>query len=385
MGKKNLIHSFSPHKPYILYEGKYTETDVAGLHKFAEEVVDIYQEQVKELFEIAFPSRRQDADYENQRAGFLENRRKPSMGNWIFFPWSKTLVHAVSRDEYFTLRTNRNRELITPSEQKKLSKRCVGIAGLSIGSHFAVNLAYSGITDTMKLAEFDTLETSNLNRIHAALADVGKPKILLGAAQIYAINPYATLSLFTQGIKQDTLHDFFFTQPKPDIILEAIDDFVMKIKLRQQARSARIPVVMLTNLEDSILIDIERYDLDPKLPLFNGLIGNTPEQILSGGVTEREKVAYAIKIVGIENIPTKALRSLSQINKTLVGRPQLNSTVAAAGGIASYLVRKILLGDTTISGRKMISLNSVYGIEDERADTPLRRKIVAEMKKRFSL
>ena len=48
----------------------------------------------------------------------------------------------------------------------------------------------------------------------------------------------------------------------------------MKVALREAARLARVPVVMLANLGDNVLVDIERYDLEPDLPIFNGILGD---------------------------------------------------------------------------------------------------------------
>jgi len=135
-----------------------------------------------------------------------------------------------------------------------------------------------------------------------------------------------------------------------------IDDFEMKIRLRQEARKARIPVVMLTSVGDNIIIDIERYDLDGKLPLFNGLAGNAPEEILRKPITEADKQKYAIQIVGLENVPPRALESVKQVRKTLVGRPQLASSVTIAGGVAAYIARKIILSEPAPSGRSIIKL-----------------------------
>ena len=352
--------NLSLNQPRILYEGDYQATD---LQQFKDahriwQIVDIFEQQLRELFEILHPAQRLTASYADELRTFVEQRLGDGLqGDWIYYPWNGHLVHTVNRVDYLTLRTNRNKNLITPDEQEQLFNACIGIAGLSIGSHIAEGLAYNGIAHAMKLAEFDILETSNLNRLRAGIKDIGEPKIVLAARRIYELHPYADLSLYPSGLTEDILYDFLYGNPQPQLIFEAIDDFKMKVRLRIEARNARIPIIMLTNLGDTILVDIERYDLEPTLPLFNGLIGETPEKILQSEMTEAEKVQYAIDIVGREHLSARILQTLHEINRTLVGRPQLYSTVAAGGGLASYLARRLLLGHPLPSGRQLLSFD----------------------------
>ncbi len=69
------------------------------------------------------------------------------------------------------------------------------------------------------------------------------------------------------------------------------------------------------------MVDIERFDQNPNLPLFNGLIGNAPEEILQTEIGEKEKIKIVMQIVGKENLTPKIMKTLSQMNKTIVGRP----------------------------------------------------------------
>ena len=267
------IHNFvrmHPHsEPIILREGKHTLGDLDALRKMQPiwKEVDVYEKQLKELFEITHPSLVGTEKYEQECAAFvtqLREREKMGLtGNWIYFPWSGLLLHTVSEQEYFLLRTNRNRDLITEEEQARLSELCVGIVGLSVGSNVASALAYGGIANTMKLAEFDALETTNLNRIRARIDHIGSAKIDIVAQQIYEIDPYARLHCYARGIDADVLSDFVTQEPKPRIIFEIIDSFEMKIHLRTLAREHGIPVIMVTNLGDRVLLDVERYYIPP--------------------------------------------------------------------------------------------------------------------------
>jgi hypothetical protein len=324
--------------------------------------IDLFIAQLGELFEILHPELLRQPTYKVAEESFVLERssnKDVTCGCWIYFPWSQHLLHVLESKELFLLRTNRNRNLITLEEQQILRSFTVGVVGMSIGSHMAVNLAYSGISDTIKLADFDVLSTSNLNRVRARLEQVGQPKVNIAAEQVYELNPFAQVSVFPIGLKDDNIDNFLSGDSKVQLIFEAIDDFKMKIKLRLAARKARVPVVMLTNLGDSTLIDIERYDLDPQLELFNGLIGSLAEEILDQPITPETIKKYAVQLVGKDNVPPRALASLPEIGKTLVGRPQLQSTVGMSGSLAAYITRRIALGGELSSGRRRIVFDQI--------------------------
>src|SRR5207253_859960 len=86
-------------------------------------------------------------------------------GVWIFFPWSGRLVHLLDEEEFVELRTNRNMYKITPEERTVLSTKKIGVIGLSVGQSIALTLAMERSFGEIRLADFDTLDLSNLNRI----------------------------------------------------------------------------------------------------------------------------------------------------------------------------------------------------------------------------
>lgn len=325
-------------------------------------VRDIYEIQLREIFCITHPFLKQNINYRMLEKKFLKKRKSTSdlCGNWIYFPWNGILLHTVNEKEYFELRTNRNKNLITQSEQNILAKSVIAVFGLSVGSHVATALAYNGIGSFIKLAEFDTLDTTNLNRIRAQVDQIGEQKISITAQQIYEINPYASLKLYPHGLMKNNLADIIVKKPIPNIIFEMIDSFEMKIHLRLKARKLKIPVVSLWNIGDQILIDIERYDLHKNLPLFNGAIGNVPERILNNpDVTDAMKHQYAVSLAGKKNIPKRAIESILEIGKTLIGRPQLMSTVSVSGGLSVFFAKQILLGKLIKSGRKIFKFDDL--------------------------
>lgn len=64
---------------------------------------------------------------------------------------------------------------------------------------------------------------------------------------------------------------------------------LMKVRIRLHAKEHKIPVIMLTSLEDSILVDVERYDLHPDAEIFHGLIGDIKDDLLNKTMSENGK------------------------------------------------------------------------------------------------
>lgn len=357
MGEENM------NGPTLLREGGFSEEDLGRLKKQQNifKIVDLYHGQSEELFRILKPGG-SDAEL----ATFIADRPSGDMaGSWVYYPWSGTLLHTLNQDDLFNLRTNRNQLLITKEEQQKLRHTVVGIAGMSVGAGMALSLTYSGTAQTIKLADFDELDTTNLNRLRETLGSVGQQKATLAAQHIYELDPFSDIKVFEGGLNDDNLEEFF-SEPRLDVVIDEIDDFKMKVKLRQKAKEQGIPVLMFSSLGDNILIDIERFDVDGDLPIFHGLLGSLADEITNNpNITPEDEKRYAVLIVGKEYVPTRALATLEEMGRTLVGRPQLYSTIAIDGGLAAYLVRKIIIDNKPNSGRYFVKFGQLFELDDD--------------------
>jgi hypothetical protein len=357
--------------PQILTEGNYSQTELDAIKEQAWDVKDIYRSQLTELFEIRNAQLIGTPEFEGAVNEFIAERSKPNValrGNYVFYPWSGVLLHMISEEELAELRTNRTNNLISKDEQKQLGRFSAGIAGLSFGNGIALSLVYTGAANTIKIADRDIFETTNLNRVRVGLPSVGTPKTSVTAQEIYEINPYADVHVFDDGLTDENL-DSFVNDPSLNIIFDVVDNFAMKIKLRLAAKKAGIPVVMLTSLEDSVLVDVERFDLDPSAEVFHGLLGSVAEELLTKEMTEQDKARYAMAIVGPEHISYRNLHSLSEVGTGLVSRPHLYGTVSIVCGLASYILKRIALGEDMPSMRKHVAFNEVLGILPNKDDT----------------
>ena len=137
-------------------------------------------------------------------------------GTWAWYPWSGRLVHVLPREEFRLVRTDRNRGKIDRPEQRRLLDKRIGVIGLSVGNSAALTLAQEGVAGAFKLADFDTLSVSNLNRLRAGLHQIGVNKAVLAARQMFEIDPYLDIEIFPAGLTEDTVKEFFLRRPRSD-------------------------------------------------------------------------------------------------------------------------------------------------------------------------
>ena len=271
-----------------------------------------------------------------------KNKTLETYGVWVYYPWKNHLVHILDEEEFIEVRTNRNKLKITQEEQDLLRTKKIGIIGLSVGRAVASTIALERIVGEIRLADFDDIELSNLNRIKAPLTEMGKNKTISAAQEIAEIDPFIKVICYTEGYAEANANDFFNLEGKLDILIEESDDIAVKIETRQRAKYPGIPVVMETN--DGCIIDIERYDLDSELEIFNGKLSR--EEINEAVSAEflSEKTAVLIKLFDFENITDRMKESIPEFGKTLLSWPQLGSEVIYGSGVTVALVRMILLG-----------------------------------------
>ena len=270
-------------------------------------------------------------------------------GTWAWYPWSGRLVHVLPREEFRLVRTDRNRGKIDRAAQRRLLGHRIGIIGLSVGNSAALTLALEGIGGAFKLADFDQLSLSNLNRLRAGVHHLGLGKSVIAARQMLEMDPYLDIEIFPGGLTDDTMDDFFTGGHGPiDLLVEECDTPYVKIAARERARELGIPVVMDAN--DRGLLDVERFDHEPGRPLLHGLLGDIRSEELRE-LTFEDKVALILAMVDADRISPELAASIPKIGRTLSSWPQLASGVALGGALTAEASRRILLGQPCASGR----------------------------------
>jgi nitroreductase/molybdopterin/thiamine biosynthesis adenylyltransferase len=315
-------------------------------------VLDTIEGQVKELVKCRNPKtnfKENPEKYQHFIEDYLAGREFNQIGNWVYYPWRNTLVHLLNQPEYFELRTNRNKYKITEEEQVKLAQKKVGVIGLSVGQAVAVTMAMECLFGELRLADFDEIEVSNLNRIRSGVFNIGVNKALNVAREISEIDPYLKLKVFEEGITHDNIDEFFTDGGNIDALVEECDGLDIKIVARQKAKDLGIPVIMETN--DRAMLDIERFDQEPNRPILHGLVKDLDVEVLKTLKTNEDKVPYMLDMIGIEDTSILLRASMLEIEQSLSTWPQLASSVTFGGGIVCDAVRRILLGEDVQSGR----------------------------------
>jgi hypothetical protein len=286
-------------------------------------------------------------------------------GVWVYYPWSRKLVHLLDEEEFTEVRTSRNQYKITREERDLLSQKIVGIVGLSVGKVIAVTMAMERSFGELRLADFDTVELSNLNRIQTAVHNLGIFKPVVTAREIAEIDPFLRVTCYTEGLTEQNMDDFFLQGGKLNLLVEECDGLDIKITCRYKARALGIPVVMEMN--DRATLDVERFDLEPERPLLHGFIDHLDHTRIKN-LTNEEKVPYLLPMLGADTISAKLKASLMEVGQTITTWPQPASVVTLGGALVADVYRRIMLGSFNDSGRYFVDLEQL--ICDRRPDTP---------------
>src|SRR4051812_3182863 len=151
-------------------------------------------------------------------------------GVWFYYPWRHTLVHVLPEALHRELRFDRNRYAITAQEQERLTSLTIAVAGLSVGRAVVSTLVHEGVGGELRLADFDVLDLSNLNRIAGGVADVGISKVVLAAREIAELDPYLRVRVYPRGVEPDTVAEFV---DGADVVVDECDGLEVKVLLRE--------------------------------------------------------------------------------------------------------------------------------------------------------
>jgi molybdopterin/thiamine biosynthesis adenylyltransferase/nitroreductase len=301
----------------------------------------------------AFTQRALDDELARHRHG----RPAEEVGVWVYYPWRGSAVRLLDEDEFVEVRTSRNRHKITDGEQRQLRQKAVGIVGLSVGGQIAATMALERTCGELRLADFDTLELSNLNRLREGLFSLGANKAVLAARGIAEIDPFLKVVCYEDGLTPANLDSFLTAGRRIDVLVEECDGLEMKLACRLRARELRIPVVMEAN--DRATLDIERFDREPDRPILHGMLAGHDLSRVGELKTNEEKVPIIMSMVGESTMSDKLRASLIEVGDSIESWPQLAADVAVGAGLVTSTVRRILLGELRESGRYFVDLEQL--------------------------
>ncbi|KOX34202.1 hypothetical protein ADK67_04515 [Saccharothrix sp. NRRL B-16348] len=316
------------------------------------ETSDTLRAQLRDLAKARRPGEREvDVD------AILAGTPLSEYGRWVHYPWSGRLVRLLPPAEFREVRLDRNRPKVSSDELARLAGFTVGVAGLSVGNAVALTLALEGTVGHLRLADFDTLDLSNMNRVRAGVHDIGQAKTVLAARQIAEFDPYLGISLLA-GVGPGNVEEFLLggpdLGPPLDAVVEECDSLSVKFLLRRRARAHGLPVLMETS--DRGMLDVERFDLEPGRPLFHGLVGEAEDVADTGGDAARARIV--LRLVDGQRISANLAASFVELGSTISTWPQLASDVTLGGASMTAAIRNLALGAPMPSGRRYLDLDT---------------------------
>jgi hypothetical protein len=323
------------------------ERSFASYRKNCIELIDLRNQMLDEIINIKIVG---GDDDEIQRLQSL--RSDQDYGVIAYYPWLKQAFIIAEEEEFVFLRTARNRNKINDSEQSLLRNKTIGIVGLSVGFSVLKGVILERLCREVRIADFDKLSVSNLNRLPFGIKDVGVSKVQIAYRWILEIDPFIIVKTYDMGIDSSNIQSFFNDSNGIDLVIDECDSGIVKLLLRLEARKKRIPLLMETS--DRGLLDVEDYRFVKEI--FHGSIKESEIELLLRS-TNKEVL---MRFVDLNNASKRGVESFNEIGKTLDTWPQLGGDVMFGGATATILSRKLLLGEHINSGRYYLDISERF-------------------------
>jgi hypothetical protein len=323
-------------------------------------IYDNIASQLKELVKSRKPNLTlNDVEIAKEIELTLNGTNLEEFGTWVYYPWNEKIVHILDEDDFIELRTSRNKYKITEEERKTLALKKIGVIGLSVGQSVSLTLAMERCFGELRIADFDELELTNLNRLRSGVHNLGLKKTVIVAREIAEIDPYLKVTCFHEGITENNLEPFLLENGKLDVLIDECDGVDIKLKCRVAAKKNMIPVLM--EASDRGTVDVERFDLEPERPLLHGYIQHLDVSKFHTLTTNEQKLPYLLAFAGVETLSTRMKASAVEVGQTISTWPQLASAVTMGGGITADICRRVLLDQFHQSGRYFIDIEELVG------------------------
>lgn len=136
----------------------------------------------------------------------------------------------------------RTQRLLGEERFKLLQSRMVTVVGLgAVGGYVVEGLVRAGIS-RLRIVDYDTIQPSNLNRQILALeTTLGRAKAEVARERILAINSECWVEPLQLFAGEETLAKIL--EPRPDLLIDAIDSLNPKTQLLHGAYLSRIPTI----------------------------------------------------------------------------------------------------------------------------------------------
>ncbi|MEV6591925.1 HesA/MoeB/ThiF family protein [Streptomyces acidicola] len=240
--------------------------------------------------------------------------------------------------EFYAELTTRNTGVVAAADQRALRAATVLVAGCgSIGGAAVEPLTRLGVQNFV-LADPGTYELNNLNRQSAMAADIERNKASVAASRVRAINPYASVEVFTEGVTRQTVPKL---TGSCQVIIDGVDvttpeGWQAKHLLHRHAIVRRLPLI--TGWDMAGTQYVRCYDYRHLREPFDGTI--TTRDLARLDTWELLRRAVPLRYV-----PTDMLAEIRANHlRTDYTFPQVSYTATAFGVISSHMVVRLLAG-----------------------------------------
>lgn len=296
-------------------------------------------------------------------------------GTYAYYADRKALVRYCSAYWHRLVSIASNSKLLSDPEDKLswkeiriiLENTTIAVAGSSVGN----NILHLAVMDLrplhVKIADKSLYKMENINRVRLSYWDIVESnarrkectdmllrnKAIVTASQLYSIDPYLTVHTYPEGINEGNVDRFLeggIKEPPADVLIEEVDDPKIKLFLREQARTRRIPLLMASDFGSCVQLDILRYDKNKKLPLTYGthdrVLRQATRTVEDNPGNREHFFTFVDSLVGTD-YRSDELKKIIDLNteiptSTII--PQLGSTAAVAGGLIAEVIARIRLG-----------------------------------------
>ncbi len=214
-----------------------------------------------------------------------------------------------------------SRHLIIPdvgmSGQKRLKNAKVLVIGAGgLGSPALLYLAAAGV-GTLGIAEFDTVDESNLQRqvIHG-VSDIDKPKGLSAQESIAEINPYVRVVLHEERLDNDNVMSVFEGY---DLIVDGTDNFATRYMVNDAAYFLRIPYVWGSIYRFDGQASVFAPSLGEDLPCYRCLYPEPPPPGMVPSCAEGGVLGVLCAAIGSIQV-NEAIKLLAGIGDPIAGK-----------------------------------------------------------------
>ena len=303
-------------------------------------------------------------EFDSFQNAFNDSLHNIGYGEWVYYPFDEHLVRFAPKFWHRLSLLIRNSILIRDPEmkltweeiRKRFDEATIAVAGASIGNNAIHAVMQDVRPKQIKIADQKNYHMSNANRVRLSYRDFGRNKTVLTSEQIHSIDPFVLISVFIDGVHRGNINDFVrgnseLSEAPASIIIEEIDDLDMKIAIREEARRAKIPVVMATDLASAIQLDVRRFDVDNNLSLAGCGISDDElysalDECKNADIGKSRFDIFASRLIGTHyrDIPEFRKIFLNEEPPLFGGWAQLGSTAMMGGGIIGEAVARIILG-----------------------------------------